>query len=530
MVNRLLEILASGLSESPSQIIVDYIRSKAKNIDNFDDLPEFLISRDTEYAEAFIRERLFENPDCIWTNFIAAAVDLFKNRTKSAYEHLEKICTQKPADPVAKYSLGYCCEHLDLPQKAVSCYKDALKFRPGWQLPLKRIAAIYFKQTRIEECIEQYQVLQKNNPDNITYHLITGYLYILENQWKKAKRTFEDAIICGPQQQIQADTPADFFLQAGETQQALDTINQEIEKTPSQPELLYKRAQIYKILKQTDAEIQDYQLALKICPFFIEAAIQLATVYSDSAEYTQASRLYYKALAVNTRYIELYTALACVNLHLSGKRTACETISLAGSLVPNNCILVKAALKNQLAAHCKLDGIEIQSEQRQDEYFSYAAAEIFSQTKPADFNPFAAYLHFLLNAPDNSSNTVNILYKAVKRGGFAPAADLLSVCLCEKKAYSKAFKYLPTGEKSGKLSPESLNRYYKTAILHSNQQLYALAKQHLKTRIASAVCEDTIDTYLSLAMFNLGLTSINSVLFRITDTAIENSLSKVPTR
>lgn len=522
MVNRLIQLLGAGLSQSPVTVISDYLTRKTKNGDEFAGLGSFLENRDIKRAEAFVRQRLFEETDCVFTNLAGAALELDKGDTRGAFKHLKKVCRKSPANTVAQYTLGYCYERMGLPGEALTCYEDANKFEPYWQLPLKRTAAIYFKQAQLENCLEQYRKLGTINPGDITTRLVTGYLYLAAGSFRKAKHKFEDAIIAGPQQQVQSNTPEDKLAEQGQFQQALEHINRQFVETPSQPELLYKRARIYTNLEQFDEAIQDYQSALQICPDYIEAAIQLAGIYSHSNRFIEAARLYYKALNTNSRYIELYIALSSANLQLDGKKNACETLSLAGSLIPNNRILTKSALENHFLAGAVLNKTQQQIEEDRKQLFSAMRNEFLREAKSSASDPFTAYLSFLLNEPDSTgaADTDNTFYRSVKRSGFAPAGDIVAAGLCENKSYSAAFRLLP----SGKLpSGSSLDKYYRTAVLYSNPRVYTAARERLKSRLGSAVPPKSVDTYLTLAIFNLGMLSLDSVLFRTVDSVLEKT-------
>jgi tetratricopeptide (TPR) repeat protein len=406
--------------------------------------------------------------------------------------------------------------------QALTMYKDAHKHKPNWQLPLKRIAAIYFRQGRVEDSIEQYRKLESVDQDNITTKLINGYLQIAAGSYRDAKHILEKAIISGPQQQVQDDINQQRLLQQGEFQKVIDNITNQLKETPSQPELFYKRAQIYNNLQQTEAAVQDYKSSLQICPYYIEAAIQLAGIYSQAGKFIESARLYYKALAINTQYIELYIALSRANLELDGKKNARETLSLAGSLVPNNSILLKAAIKSHFLAYESLNHNEGQPEANFQQFFPVFLNKLANDLQSSDSDPFTAYLLFLLNDSDkgDSKDFNKQLHRIIKRSGFAPACDLLAAELCEKGSYSAAFKLLPSGNlPSGK----ALGKYYQTAVLYSNNRLYTAAREQLKSRLNNAVPSEAIDKYLSLAIFNLGMISLDSILYRTADAAIEKT-------
>lgn len=521
MVNRLVQIVGAGLSRNPTEIISEYLVRMIKDNEEFESLTESLENERTKQAEAFIRERLFEYPDCVWGNLAAANIELSKDNTSRAFRHLEKVCRKEPANAVARYSCGYCCERMGLAEQAITCYKDAHKYKPYWQLPLKRIAAIYFRRRRLEDCIEQYRKLESIDPDNIATALINGYLHIAAGAFKNAGYILENAIISGPRQQVQDDTSEQRLLREGQFRQAIDNITQKLKETPDQPELLYKRAQIYNNLQESETAVQDYQSALRICPHYIEAAIQLAGIYSQAGKFIEAGRLYYKALAINSQFIELYIALSRTNLALDGKKKACETLSLAGSLVPNNRILLRAAVKNHFLAYESLNNTQHEGTDFQKLFASFMN-KLTDEAKSGDCDPFTGYLLFLLNDPENSGSKEldEQLARIIKRSGFAPACDLLAARLCEKGACSAAFKLLPSGNlPTGK----ALGKYYQTAVLYSNSRLYSAAREQLKSRLNNAVPSAVIDKYLTLAIFNLGMVSLDSILFRTADTIIERT-------
>ena len=106
-------------------------------------------------ASEQLRLYLFDDPACIRGRMAAAAICLRENHLEQAIEELNSVYMRQPNNTMALYALGHCYERLGKEAQAVEFYQDCLKFKNYLQLPALRLAAIYFKNGRIEKAIEQ---------------------------------------------------------------------------------------------------------------------------------------------------------------------------------------------------------------------------------------------------------------------------------------------------------------------------------------------------------------------------------------
>jgi len=120
----------------------------------------------SEAATEQLRLYLFEHPSCCQGRMAAAGLALRANNLPEAIEELNSVYMRQPNNTLMLYALGHCYERLGHPAEAIEFYQDCLKFKGYLQLPAQRLAAIYFKDGRLDEAIAQYEPLTQHYPMN----------------------------------------------------------------------------------------------------------------------------------------------------------------------------------------------------------------------------------------------------------------------------------------------------------------------------------------------------------------------------
>ncbi|TFG49730.1 MAG: tetratricopeptide repeat protein, partial [Candidatus Brocadiia bacterium] len=244
-MNRLLEILGKAISVDTADLIWHWFnasRLESESDENqhgpLDEILDLIADRKSDMAEVQLRLYLFDNPSCPRGRLLAAAVCLQNNQIENAIHELNSVYTRQPNNTIALYALGHCYERLGHEEQAVEFYQDCLKFKNYLQLPRQRIAAIYFKNGRLEKTTAEYEMLCKEYPDDISTLLILGYLYIAEKKYHTAIETFNKAILIHPDNFDGVYVDFEEMISRGSISDALEYLENLHDQNPERADVL----------------------------------------------------------------------------------------------------------------------------------------------------------------------------------------------------------------------------------------------------------------------------------------------------
>src|SRR4030042_1426450 len=166
---------------------------------------------------------------------------------------------RQPNNTMALYALGYCYERLGQESQAVEFYQDCLKFKSYLHLPAQRLAAVYFKNRQPERTIQQYELLRKEYPDDISTLVTLGHLYIIVSKYEQAVDTFNTAILIHPDNFHPEDEDMEHLIADGQLNEALEEIEDILQTQPDRVDLLVKRADVLRMVGATTDAISQYE-------------------------------------------------------------------------------------------------------------------------------------------------------------------------------------------------------------------------------------------------------------------------------
>lgn len=513
----LLEIFGRAIAVDPSDLIWHWLNEQRQ------DAAESVRSRHLNHiidlmgegrldeAGEQLRLYLFENPTCSFGRMAAAATCLRECRLREAMEELQSVYMREPHNTLALYVLGHCLERLGQQAQAVEFYQDCLKFKDYLQLPAQRLGAIYFKEGRLDEAIEQYEPMKRHYPDDISTLVTLGHLYIAAHRYTKAVETFNTAILIHPDNFMSQDESIDVLIENGEFQEALDQLDVLLTDQPERPDLIAKQADILSMLGNTSDAIAQYQQALRVCPDFLEATIKLGTNYLRMHAEQLAAQQFNRAVEINDKIVEAYTGLAAAQ-KLSGRTTeAMNTLSLACAIQPNSSFLfaetaklvLKAALESNLLAAPE-DGLSIEQ------------VVITAHRRHLEQSPQNPDLHYRLGIlcmnAGQLQQAADCFNAALEiNPTFTRAATKLAVCLFEAGRKEQALGLIMP---AAQYDPQTLDLYYKTALLYCNRVKFASSIINLQRQIEHNL-GPAFDPAMniSIVLQNLGLSDTVGVMW-----------------
>jgi len=406
-----------------------------------------------------------------WLNTVKMPKDLDESPRR---EHLSRIIELmaglKLDNTMALYALGHCYERLGKESQAVEFYQDCLKFKNYLQLPAMRLAAIYFKNGRIEKATEQYELLKSEYPDDIETLVTLGQLYI-------AAARYADA--------------------------ADELIEDLVQTEPHRADLLARRADLLAMLGATTDAVSQYEEALRLCPDFLEATIKLGTLFLQLGHDESAAQQFNKAIEINDSIVDAYIGLATAHKLAGNNADALQTLSLAGAIQPNSSLLFAELANLHFNASRRSRNPYDASEDRTDLIDHVIAAHnIQIVAKPQ--NPDCHYrLAVLLMSLSRFPEAVQLLETALEINPlYGRARTKLAVCLFETNKAQQALGHLAAPEP---LDPATLSLHYKTALLYCNRVKFASTLLNLERTMEENFAYPAAADNISIVLQNLGI-------------------------
>lgn len=456
-----------------------------------------------EATEEQLRLYLFEHSSCPLGRIAAAALALRANNLKQAVEELNSVYLRQPNNTLMLYALGHCYERLGHQAEAVEFYQDCLKFKGYLQLPAQRLAAVYFKDGRLDDAIAQYELLKHHYPDDISTLVTLGHLYIITGQHPKAIETFNNAILIHPDNSATPDESIDQLLHSDHPEDALDQVDALLADQPERADLLAKRADILVTMGATTDAIAQYRHAIRLCPDFLEATIKLGTAYLKLEAEQLAAQQFNRAVEINDTIVEAYAGLAAAQ-ELAGHRPeALNTLALASAIQPNSSFLFAETAKLILKAAFEANLFPPPDDTQTLDQTVLAAHQKHLASFP--HNPDLHYRLGILYMHAGRHEEASVSFTAALQINptFARATTKLAVCLIETGREHEALDLI---RPHGLYDSHTLDLYYHTALLYCNRLKFASSVINLQRQIEDNL-RSTLDptTNIAIILQNLGL-------------------------
>jgi tetratricopeptide (TPR) repeat protein len=510
-MSQLLEILGRAITVDTAELLwhwLDTVQTHTPAQENSHKLYEIIDqARDNpakiDKAAEQLRLYLFDNPSCVYGRMAAAAIHIHENRIEQAVTELNSVYMRQPSNTMALYALGHCYERLGNEAQAVEFYQDCLKFKKYLQLPRQRLAAIYLKNGQLEKTINEYELLKREYPDDIATLTTLGQLYIAVAKYEQAVEIFNTAILIHPDNFNDENDEVQQLMQAGNLDEALDKLDEQLESEPERVDLHAKKADCFAMLGSTSQAIAHYQQALRMRPDLLEANIKLGTQYILAGNNCAAAKQFNIAMEINDRIVDAYMGLVLAYKLLNNTADAMLILSLAASIQANTPLLFAEVATLQFkAAACHNSLIDDAD----------SPASLFDAV-------IEAHRRQIAQRPENPDIYYRLGILVMNTGGYLQAAEVFEKALAINPMYSRARTKLilclhEAGQKGKALDkvtpPDCLNKgtlelHYKTALLFSHKIKFAssLLNLHRMTETNLTSSDPTIN--ISIVLQNLGL-------------------------
>jgi len=514
-MSKLLEVFGRAITVNPADLIWHWLNAvKIKTrpdhdlqYDYFEEIIELIGNLQLDKAQEKLNFHLFENPDCLQGRMAAAAICLHKNQVSEAIEQLQSIYLRQPSNTMALYGLGYCYERTEHESEAVEFYQDCLKFKSHLQLPRQRLAAIYFKNGRLDKAIEQYELLIKEHPGDISSLVLLGYLYIVDCRCERAIDMFNMAIISHPDnfQNDGASYEIEELVGAGQFDEAVEHIQELLKNIGEHPDLYVKMGDIFSQSGRGAEAIANYESAIRVQPNYLEATIKLGTHYLRNHQLALAAENFNRAIEINDEIVDAYVGLSIAQQLAAEPQEALRTLSLASVIQQNSTLLFSETAK--LNAQITLRGRpteDVATESSSvliDDVIEAHKSQMASTPRSAD-----AHYKFgiLMMLTGKLSEAVKSFENAVAINPTHHRARCkMALCLYETGMGEQSMGLLTKHAEA--LDAATLALHYQTAVLYCDKEKFALALGNLEDKMKNNFSADDAAGNIEVVLENLGL-------------------------
>jgi protein O-GlcNAc transferase len=528
IMSKLFEIFGKAITVNTSDLIWHWlnavtVRDQSKvdvRQSDFEEIIDLLGKNELDQAEEKLKFYLFEDPECTNGRMVAVAICLKRNLPEEAIEHLQSIYYRQPSNTMALYVLGYCNEILGRQAEALEFYQDCVKFKSHLQLPRQRMASIYLNNGRIDKCIDQYNLLTMEHPEDISSLVLLGYLYNADGQYENAIDTFNMAIVAHPDN-FHDDSKSEEaeLVEAGRFDEAVERIQWLIEQVGAQADLFVRLADIYSKAAMTAEAIVHYEKAIQIQPNYLEATIKLGTHFLKTNCPSKAAAQFNRAIEINDEIVDAYVGLA-ISQNLSGdEQEAFGTLSLATAIQQNSNLLFSETATLHLQAALTESIGNCQEAEPQplsiDDVINAHKAQMVKSPRSSDIHYKFAMLMMVIG---NFKAATESFEKALEiNPTHCRVRSKLALCLyeCDEKelAMEKLIDTKP-------MNTATVNLHYKTAILFCDKRKFASALYKLENTMKENYTQPDASTNIEVVLENLGLVDRAIATWdRLTETA-----------
>lgn len=512
-MSKLLEIFGRAITVDTADLIWHWLNAlrggqeefTGDDVSDLDEIIEHLGNIELEAATEKLHFYLFENPECVFGRMVAVALCLHDNRVDDAIEELQSIYMRQPSNTMALYALGFCYERIGKEAEAIEFYQDCIKFKGHLQLPRQRMAAIYFKNGRLDKTIEQYELLTAEHPGDISSLVLLGYLYVFGGQTERAIDTFNMAIVSHPDNfhDDSQESEIEDKLEAGQFEEALESVRWLMEKIGELPDLHVRMADIMSRWGKAADAIAHYENALRVQPNYLEATIKLGTHYMRIGRRTLAAEQFNRAVEINDEIVDAYIGL-CIAQDLAGADgDAVNTLSLASAIQQNSTLL----FSEMATLHLQATAIDEKPDAEEEALSLDIKDVIKAHEQQMQHRSSNADVHYkygiLMMVVGEMDRAVESFRRALEMNGtHHRARSKLALCLYEGGSKDEAMSTLL---EAGRLAKDCLELHYQTAMLYCDRRKFSAAICQLESTMKDNFTEPEALINIEVVLENLGL-------------------------
>ena len=244
----------------------------------------YRIRRDAEGAE-----RVLLVPDGQPVSAAAALllyqVYLEQNRLPEALALVEELAEDDPEDLGAYMAIATVYERMDEPDQAEQVLRDALEHHPGRLVLYSRLARMRRAAGDAEGEAEIWREVLAERPHHYGTLVSLGEALIALNDLEGAIEVYIEIAEHYPDDHQALRRLAQLEFTAGRYEQAAARLTIALARSPERSEYAYSLGQVQRGMSEDDLALESFARVREDSPVYVEARIQIATIYEEREQY-----------------------------------------------------------------------------------------------------------------------------------------------------------------------------------------------------------------------------------------------------
>ena len=365
-MSHLLEILGKGLDHEVEDLLRGYFSCSAtepiehleRDIEGDAQRPDrrlglalaYRLDQRGDDARTCLEALRQDFPDYV-PGAIALAVVLYETgNVEEALKELRFADQTQPGEAPILHCLGFCLERRGELEPAAACYRQALRSDDSYTPSRHRLAAVALVLEDVNEAVEQYSVLRRDDPQDGWLRTSLGHLLYRAGRYAESCEEFEAAIVIEPENWALVDDEVESLAQEGKNAEAIERLKALIDEQGPFADLHVRIADLYDQIGDEESATRHYHLALEIQPNYLEATVKLGTHHLLFGRWEEAAETFYQAAELNDRVLMNYIGMGVAQYAAGRKTDAMNSFDLATAVEPNSTLLLGEMARLQLRA------------------------------------------------------------------------------------------------------------------------------------------------------------------------------------
>jgi tetratricopeptide (TPR) repeat protein len=222
--------------------------------------------------------------------------------------------------------------------ESLDVLKSAYDANPNALQPMYSLVRGYIQAKQLDKAQAFLDTILKANPSNAEALVLVGLTNVVANKPDEAVRSFKSAIEKQPKNPVGYGALADFYIQRGENDSALSTLQDGLRQRPDAFPLQLARAGVLEKKGDFETAITEYEKMLKDQPGSLIVANNLASLLTDQRS-DQASRdraLVVAAPLAKSQVPQFKDTLGWIYYQRGEYQNAVPLLEEAAAALPNN--------------------------------------------------------------------------------------------------------------------------------------------------------------------------------------------------
>ena len=528
-MSHILELLGRGLQHDPGDVLDRYFWSpstrtledlRASHEIDPDD-PEvnlrlglaYLRGGHLEEAVRHLARACRTRPDDLAARLALASAWEQQGQPARALDAMEIANQIRPGEAPILFAIGFCLERMRRPLDAAEYYRDAVARQRNFQPARQRLAAVDLVLGELDEAIDQYQAMLRDEPDTAWIHAALAHLYFRAGRYADAVAKFEVAIALEPENWSLVDQQVEALVAEGQVREAIERLHELISAQDGAADLRVRLADLYSQAGDEEAATRFYLEAMDLEPNYLEARVKMGTHHLAGGRWDQAAETFHGAVELNDALLLNYVGMGVAQGAAGLEKDALNSFELAAAIEPNSTMLLGEVARLQLRSAAAEEfaktfhgdpapaplEVELDNDDLMREQLQRHADRVRRRPNHADVR---FRYGVLLRAEDRGAEALEQFAEAVRiNPAYVQAIVRKGITEQELGLIDEAIE---TFASALEIRPEYVDVHYRLGLLYTDRRELEEAVNHMEAAAATAD-SDHIRASLALSFQNMGL-------------------------